>query len=144
MIEIAFFDPRDYDEVIALWSQTEGLTLRDVDSREAIARYLERNPSLSFVARDRGRLVGTVLAGTDGRRGYLQHLAVTPSHRGQGLGRALAERAVTALGALGIEKCHLMVRQENAPARAFWQRLGWSERGDIIVMSHAEPDAANA
>jgi GNAT superfamily N-acetyltransferase len=88
MIEIALFDPRDYDEVMALWRETEGLTL--------------------------------------------------------GLGRALAERAVGALGALGIEKCHLMVRQENAPARAFWQRLGWSERDDIILMSHAESDTANA
>lgn len=127
MIEIALFDPRDYDEVMALWSETEGLTLRDADSREAITRYLARNPSLSFVARDGGQLVGAVLVGTDGRRGYLQHLAVAPSHRGQGLGRALAERAVAALSALGIAKCHLMVREENGPARAFWERLGWSE-----------------
>jgi len=144
MIEIAPFDPRDYDEVMALWSQTEGLTLRDADSREAITRYLGRNPNLSFVARDQGRLVGVVLAGTDGRRGYLQHLAVAPSHRGQGLGRVLAERAVAALRPLGIEKCHLMVRQENAPARAFWERLGWSERGDIILMSHVDADAPDA
>lgn len=144
MIEIAPFDLHDYDEVMALWSQTEGLTLRDADSREAITRYLGQNPSLSFVARDQGRLVGAVLVGTDGRRGYLQHLAVAPSHRGQGLGRVLAERAVAALRALGIEKCHLMVRQENAPARAFWERLGWSERGDIILMSHTDSDAANA
>jgi len=144
MIEIAPFDPRDYDEVMALWSQTEGLTLRDADSREAITRYLGRNPNLSFVARDQGRLIGAVLAGTDGRRGYLQHLAVAPSHRGQGLGRVLAERAVAALRPLGIEKCHLMVRQENAPARAFWERLGWSERGDIILMSHVDADAPDA
>lgn len=144
MIEIAPFDLHDYDEVMVLWSQTEGLTLRDADSREAITRYLGRNPSLSFVARDQGRLVGAVLVGTDGRRGYLQHLAVAPSHRGEGLGRALAERAVAALRALGIEKCHLMVRQENAPARAFWERLGWSERGDIILMSHVDADAPDA
>ena len=144
MIEIAPFDLHDYDEVMALWSQTEGLTLRDADSREAITCYLGRNPNLSFVARDQGRLVGAVLAGTDGRRGYLQHLAVAPSHRGQGLGRVLAERAVAALRALGIEKCHLMVRQENAPARAFWERLGWSERGDIILMSRTDSGSANA
>ena len=68
MIEIAPFDPRDYDEVMALWSETEGLTLREADSREAIIRYVARNPDLSFVARDEGRLVGAILAGTDGRR----------------------------------------------------------------------------
>jgi N-acetylglutamate synthase len=101
MIEISFFRLTDYDEVMALWSCTDGLTLRDADSRDAIARYLAHNPGLSFVARDGGRLVGAVLAGTDGRRGYLQHLAVAPSHRGRGLGRGLAERAMLALRAAG-------------------------------------------
>jgi ribosomal protein S18 acetylase RimI-like enzyme len=110
----------------------------------AIGRYLARNPGLSFVARDAGQLVGAVLTGTDGRRGYLQHLAVAPSHRGQGLGRALAERAVTALRAGGIRKCHIMVRRENAQARAFWTRLGWNERADVTLMSLADPEAANA
>jgi N-acetylglutamate synthase len=144
MIEISHFSPADYDEVMVLWSHTDGLTLRDADSREAIARYLARNPGLSFVAREDGRLVGAVLGGTDGRRGYLQHLAVAPSHRGRGLGRALAERSVEALRALGIAKCHLMVREENAQARAFWAHLGWSERADVMLMSRADPNAANA
>lgn len=144
MIEISHFSPADYDEVMVLWSHAEGLTLRDADSREAIARYLARNPGLSFVAREDGRLVGAVLGGTDGRRGYLQHLAVAPSHRGRGLGRALAERSVESLRALGIAKCHLMVREENAQARAFWAHLGWSERADVMLMSRADPNAANA
>jgi ribosomal protein S18 acetylase RimI-like enzyme len=144
MIEIASFQPADYDAVMALWRASEGLTLRDVDSRDGITRYLARNPGLSFVARDDGRIVGAVLAGTDGRRGYLQHLAVTPSHRGQGVGRGLAERAIEALKAIGIAKCHLMVRQDNAPVRAFWARLGWSDRADITLMSHSDLDASNA
>ena len=144
MIEISPFVADDYDEVMALWSSTEGLTLRHADSRESIFRYLARNPELSFVARDDDRLVGAVLAGTDGRRGYLQHLAVATSHRGQGLGRALAGRVIERLAALNIAKCHLMVGQENAQARAFWDHLGWTERRDITVMSHSDPGAANA
>ena len=144
MIEFAHFRPTDYDEVMALWSATEGLTLREADSREAIVRYLERNPGLSFVARDEGHLVGAVLAGTDGRRGYLQHLAVAPSHRGRGVGRTLAQRAVEALRSLGVAKCHLMVRQENAAARAFWEHLGWQDRADVVLMSDADPNVANA
>ncbi len=144
MIEIGQFLPVDYDEVMALWCNTEGLTLREADSREAITRYLARNPGLSFVARDEGRLVGAVLTGTDGRRGYLQHLAVATSHRRRGVGRALAERAVEALRALGIAKCHLMVREENAEARAFWERLGWKARADVTLMSHAGPNVGNA
>jgi N-acetylglutamate synthase len=129
---------------MALWCATEGITLREADSREAIVRYLERNPRLSFVARDAGQLVGAVLAGTDGRRGYLQHLAVAPSHRGRGVGRTLAQRAVEALRSLGIAKCHLMVRQENAAARGFWEHLGWQDRADVVLMSHADPNVANA
>ncbi len=144
MIEIAPFLPADYAAVMALWCNTEGLTLREADSREAITRYLARNPGLSFVARDDGQLVAAVLVGTDGRRGYLQHLAVAPSHRGRGLGRALAERAVETLEALGIAKCHLMVRQDNVAARAFWEHLGWSQRADITLMSHADSNAAKA
>ena len=89
-------------------------------------------------------MAGAVLAGSDGRRGYLQHLAVAPPYRGRGVGRALAERVIDALGAAGIAKCHLMVRQENEPAKAFWEHLGWTVRDDISVMSHADPRVENA
>ncbi len=70
----------DYDAVIALWCQTEGMSIRDADSKESISRYLERNPGLSFVVgnENENEIVGAVLVGTDGRRGYLQHLAVSP------------------------------------------------------------------
>jgi ribosomal protein S18 acetylase RimI-like enzyme len=144
MIEISQFTSGDYDDVMALWLETEGLTLRSADSREGISRYLLRNPGLSFIARDEGRLVGAVLAGTDGRRGYLQHLAVARSHRGRGLGRTLGDKSLTALGSLGIEKCHLMVRQENVQARDFWRHVGWQERSDVVLMSHMDPGVANA
>ncbi len=144
MIETVPFRPADYDEVLALWRATEGLTLRDADSREAISRYLDRNPGLSFLARDEGRLVGAVLAGTDGRRGYLQHLAVTPSHRGMGLGRKLARQVVAAFRSLGIAKCHVMVREENEGAKLFWAHLGWTERDDVTLMSLIDSNVANA
>ncbi|HEX2249486.1 MAG TPA: GNAT family N-acetyltransferase [Gemmatimonadales bacterium] len=144
MVDITPFEPADYEEAMALWRATEGLTLRDVDNREAVLSYLAQNPHLCFVARDADVLVGAVLAGTDGRRGYLQHLAVARSHRGQGLGRALAERTIEALRASGIEKCHLMIRHENATARAFWKHLGWTVRDDVVLMSHAAPGAPNA
>jgi ribosomal protein S18 acetylase RimI-like enzyme len=117
MVEMFPFSPSDYDEVMALWQATEGLTLRDADSRDAVTRYLARNPRLSFIARDDGRVVGAVLGGTDGRRGYLQHLAVAPTHRGQGLGRSLAARVLEGLGSLGIAKCLLFVRRVQAVER---------------------------
>ena len=143
-VEVLPFQPQDYEQVMALWQATEGITLREADSREAILAYVARNPGLSFVARDGDVLAGAVLAGTDGRRGYLQHLAVAPAYRGRGVGRALAERVIEALGVAGVAKCHIMVRQENEPAKAFWEHLGWTVRDDISVMSHADPRVENA
>lgn len=64
---------QDYDEVLALWRTSEGVGLSDADSDEGVARFLDRNPGLSFVARDGEHLVGAVLCGHDGRRGYIHH-----------------------------------------------------------------------
>ena len=125
----------DYPAVLALWETTEGLTLREADSEEALGRYLARNPGLSFVADAEGRLVGAVLCGHDGRRGYLHHLAVAPAYRGRGLGRTLSDCCLAALRTEGIFKCHLFVRAENQPALAFWRHLGWLDRPDIVLLS---------
>jgi N-acetylglutamate synthase len=125
----------DYDEVLALWQATPGVGLSDADSRANIAAYLARNPGLSFVARAEGRLVGAVLCGTDGRRGYLHHLAVHPDFRRLGIGQELAERCLAGLKAQGIHKCHLFVFAGNDSGRAFWERTGWKQRDDLVIMS---------
>jgi putative acetyltransferase len=133
----------DYDEVYALWKASEGIGLSSADGPEAIARYLARNPRMSFVAREEsgptggqpGPVIGAALCGHDGRRGYLHHLAVRPDCRGQGLGSALVERCVQALAAEGIDKCHLFVYKLNEGGRAFWSKTGWSERVTLVLMS---------
>jgi len=126
----------DYDEAMALWLVTEGMGLRPADERQHIARYLARNPGLSFVARDGDRLVGTVLCGHDGRRGYLQHLAVAKAYRRQGIGRALVTQVVEALRAIDINKCHLFVIKTNVQAVDFWKNIGWFVREDLFTMSY--------
>jgi ribosomal protein S18 acetylase RimI-like enzyme len=125
----------DYDEVRALWQISQGIELSDADSRNSIARFLDRNPGLSFVARDEGALVGAVLCGHDGRRGYIDHLAVRESHRRQGIGRALVGRCLYNLMQIGIRKWHLFVLQDNLEALAFWKRIGWAQRVELITMS---------
>jgi ribosomal protein S18 acetylase RimI-like enzyme len=144
MIEIREFAATDYDLVRALWLAAPGVVLRDADAREPLTAYLARNPGLSFVAFDRELLVGAVLCGTDGRRGYLQHLAVAATHQRRGIGRRLAQRCVAALADRGIDKCHLMVRADNSDAAAFWARLGWMDRSDIRLMSHTSSGIATA
>lgn len=130
----------DYDEVMALWQATEGVGLSKADEPEAIRRYLERNPGMSFVARgEDGALLGAVLSGHDGRRGFLHHLAVHPDCRGQGIGRALVERCMEALANEGIDKCHLFVFKNNYTGRTFWEKTGWSERTTLVLYSKDIP-----
>ncbi|MBD1551702.1 GNAT family N-acetyltransferase [Pseudomonas typographi] len=121
----------DYDTVIELMRNTPGISLRDADSREATARYLERNPGLSFVAEAGGKLCGCVMCGHDGRRGYLQHLVVLPAYRRRGIARALVACCLDTLQTHGILKCHLDVLKTNDAAARYWQRQGWQLRQDI-------------
>jgi len=134
----------DYDTVIALMQETPGVSLRDADSRDATARYLARNPGLSFVALVDATIVGCLMSGHDGRRGYLQHLLVSPSYRRQGIAGALIAHCLAALEALGIVKSHIDVLVTNTPAQAFWERAGWTRRDDIARYSLIRSTSANA
>lgn len=134
----------DYDAVIELMKATPGVSFREADSRESTAKYLQRNPGLSFVAEADGVLVGCVMCGHDGRRGYLQHLVVLPQHRGQGIAQALVERCLCALEALGIVKCHLDVIKTNTSAASFWQHQAWQLRTDIDRYSFIRSGNENA
>ena len=125
----------DYDDVLALWRQTEGVGLSAADEPSAIAQFLARNPGLSQVAHEGPTLIGAVLCGHDSRRGYLHHLAVAPSHRRRGIGRTLVDRCLAALGEAGIDKCHLFVFSDSTEAIAFWRSLDWTDRVDLKVMS---------
>jgi len=142
--EIEPMETEDFDAVLSLWRGSEGLTMRDVDAPDALARFLERNPGLSFVARVGGEIGGAVLCGHDGRRGYLHHLAVAPVRRRQGLGTALVERCLSALREAGIGKCHLFVLVDNEAGIAFWERNGWFLRTDFHTMSRILFDSPDA
>jgi ribosomal protein S18 acetylase RimI-like enzyme len=133
---------QDYDKVRALWQESEGIELSEVDSKDDIARFLERDPGLSFVARDNGQLVGVVLCSHDGRRGYIDQLAVRKSHRRQGIGKELVVRCLYNLMRIGIHKCHLFVLEDNQDAIAFWKKLGWAERVELVTMSHHHVNGA--
>ena len=126
---------QDYGEVRALWQESEGIELSEVDSKDDIARFLERNPGLSFVARDNAQLVGVVLCSHDGRRGYIDQLAVRKSHRRQGIGKGLVDRCLFNLMRSGIHKWHLFVLEDNQDAIAFWNKLGWAKRVELATMS---------
>jgi len=124
-----------YDEVIALWKKSENIGLSGADERARIEAYLARNPGMSFVAKENGVIVGAALCGHDGRRGYLHHLAVAESQQKKGTGRKLTERCLESLGNAGIKKCHLFLFYKNEEGKAFWEKIGWTPRTDIQVVS---------
>jgi putative acetyltransferase len=124
----------DYDAVFALWRRSEGIGLGASDTRAAIAAYLRRNPGLSFVAQMKGRLVGAVLCGHDGRRGYLHHLAVSKRHRRAGLGRRLVDICLERLRRIDIQKCNIFVFTDNVDGMTFWTRTGWTPRPDLSLL----------
>jgi N-acetylglutamate synthase len=135
--EIAHMLPGDYDQVFALWEATEGVGLNESDTRVNVERFLLRNPSLSKVARIDGRIVGAVLCGHDGRRGYLHHLAVAKPFRRFGVGRGLVEACLADLAAQHIIRCNIFLYTDNAAGQDFWRAAGWNDRADLCIMQRA-------
>jgi ribosomal protein S18 acetylase RimI-like enzyme len=127
---------QDYEGVFEIWQSTPGIGLSEADSRGSIQRFLSRNPGLSFVAQSEDELVGAVLCGHDGRRGYIHHLVVSPPFRLQNIGTKLVSRCMSALAQMGIQKCHLFVFRDNQEGITFWERLEWVPRDELQMMSH--------
>lgn len=125
----------DYPQVYALWEKTQGVGLSDADARDNIAQFLDRNPGISFVAYDGDTLVGAVLCGNDGRRGYIHHLAVAGTQRRKGIGGKLVGECLKKLSEIDIHKCHLFVFVDNGGAIEFWEEIGWEQRGELLLMS---------
>lgn len=129
----------NYDQLRALWLATPGMGLNDLDdSREGIAKYLDRNPRTSFVATENGfDVIGAIMAGHDGRRGYIHHTCVRADRQGEGIGRALVEAALDALKAEGINKAALVAFHRNEKGNAFWEKMGFTTREDLTYRNKA-------
>lgn len=125
----------DYDEVFAMWQITTKRALSDADNRENIAFYLDRNPNMSQVAVVNGKIVGTVLCGHDGRRGFIHHMAVLPEYRRHQIGMKLARKGLDAICAAGIAKTHIFCYTNNQLGQSFWKAMGWEKRDDVYVFS---------
>lgn len=123
----------DYEEVYALWTRTPGMGLNTLDdSKEGIEKYLKRNPDTCFVADEGGHVVGVILSGHDGRRGFIHHTAVAVEERRRGIGRALIDAALKALRKEGIHKVALVVFKKNDLGNVFWEKLGFEKREDLV------------
>lgn len=135
----------DYPNLFLLWSAAPNMGLRSLDdSREGIFRFLKRNPTTNFTAYEDGQLVGALLCGHDGRRGYIYHTVVLPEYRERGIASALAERAVSALRAEGITRVCLNVMETNEQGKAFWLKQGWEKKDFLGFYSRQITERENA
>lgn len=131
-VSIRPFAPGDQPAVIALW-RISGLVVPQNDPARDIQTKMRFQPDLFLVGLLEDRLVGTVMAGYDGHRGWINYLAVAPAHRRQGIGRALLGAAEDALRALGCPKINLQVRRTNREVAAFYQAVGFRE-DDVLSL----------
>lgn len=125
----------DYEEVYQMWLTTSKRALSKADEKPQMARYLRHNAGMSQVAVVDGKIVGTVLAGHDGRRGFIHHMAVMPEYRRRRIGHSLAERAIEKIKAEGIDKTHIFCYQNNETGQSFWRDFGFVKRDDVFVYS---------
>lgn len=122
----------DYEEVYGLWKKIRGFGIRSMDdSKEGIARFLDRNPTTSVVAIEDGKIVGAILCGHDGRRGCLYHVCVDPGYSMRGIGKSMVVSAMEALKAEQINKVSLIAFTKNDVGNAFWKEIGWTKRQDL-------------
>lgn len=134
----------DYEALFTMWTNTPNMGLRSLDdSKEGISRFLKRNPHTSFVAYENGQLVGAILSGHDGRRGYIYHTVVLPAYRGRGIASRLVDMAVEALKSEGITRVCLNVMETNEPGKTFWTGKGWEKKDFLGFYSKAITDKEN-
>ncbi len=115
----------DYESVMTIWREADGVEIAEGDSRESIARYIDRNPTTSKVAEHNSQIVAAVLCGHDGRRGIIYHLAVLKEYRNQGIGTQIIKDCLYELKNEGVERVIILVDKSNDSGREFWTRRGW-------------------
>jgi ribosomal protein S18 acetylase RimI-like enzyme len=138
-MEIRPFEDADEDAVVALWGRCS-LTRPWNDPHKDIARKRRVQRELFLVGVVDGSIVGSVMAGYEGHRGWVNYLAVDPAHRRRGLGRALMAAVEMQLRALDCPKINLQIRHDNAEARSFYESLGFSVDASISYGKRLEQD----
>jgi ribosomal protein S18 acetylase RimI-like enzyme len=134
-MEVAALTSDDAESAAALWAET-GLTRPWNDPGEDFRRAIEGPTSAVLGIKGDGELIGSVMVGSDGHRGWVYYLAVSNAHRRLGLGSQLMKAAEEWLNTNGVDKVRLMVRSENESAVSFYERLGY-EVSDVKVLSRS-------
>lgn len=142
MIRLMTID--DYENFIEMWKQTLNMGLRSLDdSKEGITIFLERNPNTNFVAYEDDKIIGAILSGHDGRRGYIYHTVVLPEYRRRGIASDLVNMVVEALQKEDITRVCLIVMETNEQGKKFWIDKGWEKKDFLGFYSKSITDKEN-
>ncbi|MDO9365948.1 MAG: GNAT family N-acetyltransferase [Methylotenera sp.] len=125
----------DYPKLIKLWEAAGNIDVQQTDTPEVLARFLYRNPTCSYAAYAGTRLIGAILAGHDGWRGHLYHMAVKPDYRERGIGTRLVSAAVRAIKSEDVQKIHCLVKRDNVISQQFWEACSFEQREDLLDYS---------
>ena len=134
-MKIENFSMKFYDDVIRLWRIT-GISMGSSDNKEELARMAHQNPNLFLIGKVSDAIIGVVMGGFDGRRGYVHHLAVDPNYQKKGFGKLLMNELIKRFRQEGVHKVHLFIEKRNNKVVDFYRNLGWEVREDLTVMSH--------
>ena len=127
-----------YEEIVMVWRKA-GISVGSSDTREEIEIVLQRNPNLFLIGKIHNKVIGVVIGGFDGRRGYVHHLAVDPDYQKKGYGKMIMDELIEKFRKIGVHKIHLFIEKYNKNVVEFYRYLGWDIRDDLIMMSYV-PD----
>ena len=129
------FSMKFYEEVIEVWRKS-GISVGSTDTKEEIKRIVRQSPQLFLVGKIDEKIIGVVIGGFDGRRGYVHHLAVDPDYQKKGYGKLILGELMNKFLELKVHKVHLFIEKYNNEVIEFYRNLGWEIRDDLIMMSY--------
>ncbi|MFX0019302.1 MAG: GNAT family N-acetyltransferase [Promethearchaeota archaeon] len=133
-MKIDNFSLQFYEDVVDIWKKT-GISVTSSDTKEEVKVMLNRNPDLCLIAKLDEKVIGVVMGGFDGRRGYVHHLAIDPEYQRRGYGKLLIDELIERFQKKRVHKVHLFIEKHNKDVIAFYNKLGWDIRSDLIMMS---------
>jgi ribosomal protein S18 acetylase RimI-like enzyme len=132
-MHIREFQMGDYEKVLQLWKNA-GLVLRPGDELEGIKLKLQRDPDLFLIAEEERQIVRVVMGAWDGRRGWINHLAVKPDRQGSGIGTSLIQELEKRLSEKGARKVNAQIYRSNAKSIEFFKSAGYEVHSDLVMV----------
>ena len=134
-MKIEKFERQHYPEIVELWRKA-GIGIGSSDTKDEVEAVLTRNPNLFLIGKKDGKIISSVIGTSDGRRGYVHHLAVDPSYQKKGYGKKIMEELIEIFRDMKVHKIHLLIQKTNRKVVKFYSKLGWETRDDLFMMSY--------